>query len=180
MVNLFVKLALEGKNNMEYVTIQKNIQSSPRKLRLVANMIRKMRPEEALDILAFTNKAAALPLAKAIKTVLANGKASSFLSFKTIEINEGSKLKRYRAGTAGRGRGRPYRRRWRLIKNVVSDAIVAAVKKPNLKTQKMAQSVKSPKVEVKTEKTMKIKEERKEENSKHEARNTKQAENSNV
>ncbi len=134
---------------MEYMTIQKNITSSPRKLRLVADMVRKMTPEQALDVLSFTNKNAATPLSKAIKTVLANAKGAPILRFKTIEINEASKLKRYRAGTAGRGRGRPYKKRWSHIKIVLSDEILTDIKKPNLKTQKMsARQIKTPAVKV--------------------------------
>ena len=106
---------------MEFITIQKNISSSPRKLRLVADMVRKMDPYAALDILQFTRNAAATPLAKAIKTVIANGGAKDGLSFKSIEINEGLKAKRYRVGTAGRGRGRPYKKRMSHIKIVLTD-----------------------------------------------------------
>lgn len=119
---------------MEYMTNQKNIQSSPRKLRLVADMIRKMSPERALETLQFTNKAAALPLAKAIKTAVANAGKVENLAFKKLEINEGSKLKRYRPGTAGRGRGRPYKRRWSNIKVVLTDDVVqSSVEKQRMK-----------------------------------------------
>ncbi|MBI2595907.1 hypothetical protein HYW46_04205 [Candidatus Daviesbacteria bacterium] len=126
---------------MEYTTIQKNITTSPRKLRLVADMVRKMSPEQAVEILQFTNKAAAQPLIKAIKTVLANSKKADVV-FKTIEINEGPKLKRYRVGTAGRGRGRPYRRRWSHIKIVLIDDL-------NVKSQmsKVKSTVQNAKVE---------------------------------
>lgn len=105
---------------MEYTHIQKNIHTTPRKLRLVADMVRKMSPGQALEVLEFTNRAAATPLYKAIKTALSNvGKDD--IAFKTIEINEGYKLKRYRPGTAGRGRGRPYKRRMSHIKIVLKD-----------------------------------------------------------
>lgn len=105
---------------MEVQTIQKYITTPPRKLRLVADMVRGMTPERAVEILSFTNKAAALPLLKAIKTVVANAKSAAGLKFKTIEINEGPGLKRYRSGTAGRGRGRPYKRRTSHIKIVLT------------------------------------------------------------
>src|SRR3989344_1958732 len=108
---------------MEFITIQKNIQNSPRKLRLVADMVRKMDPYAALDVLQFTRNAAAQPLAKAIKTVVANAGSKDGLSFKSIEINEGLKMKRYRVGTAGRGRGRPYKKRTSHIKIVLTDEV---------------------------------------------------------
>lgn len=103
---------------MEYTHIQKYITTSPRKLRLVADMIRNLSPESALEALQFTNKAAAQPLTKAIKTSLANVSKEG-LTFKKIEVNEGPKLKRFRA--QARGRVAPYKRRWSHIKIVLTD-----------------------------------------------------------
>lgn len=106
----------------EFFTIQKNVQHSPRKLRLVADMIRKMKPNDAIDALGFINKAAALDLIKAIKTALSNAREhKDHVYFKKIEINEGLKIKRYKVGTAGRGRGRPFRRRLSHIKIVLGE-----------------------------------------------------------
>lgn len=130
---------------MEYTHIQKNIHTTPRKLRLVADMVRKMSPNQALEVLEFTSRAAATPLYKAIKTALSNvGKDD--IAFKTIEINEGYKLKRYRPGTAGRGRGRPYKRRMSHIKIVLTDNF-------ELKTQnaKVKNSTKNSNIEAKKE-----------------------------
>lgn len=92
-------------------------------------MARKMDPYSALEILQFTTNAAARPLAKAIKTVVANAGSKEGLSFKSIEINEGIKMKRYRVGTAGRGRGRPYKKRTSHIKIVLTDEIKQKVSK---------------------------------------------------
>ena len=116
---------------MEYMTIQKNLKSSPRKLRLVADMVRKMSPAQAVLQLRFTNTAAAPLLAKAIKTVLANAGNAEGLTFKTIEINDGLKMRRMRVGTAGRGRGRPYKKRMANVKIVLTDDVVAPVQKLN-------------------------------------------------
>lgn len=108
---------------MEIMTIQKFIHTSPRKLRLVADMVREMTPSKALDLLRITPKAAAKDLAKAIETVLANAKQQGAkldeVLFKKIEIDESMKMKRYRAGT--RGRAKPYKRRMSHIKIVLSD-----------------------------------------------------------
>ena len=110
---------------MEAMTIQRYMHTSPRKLRLVADMIRKMEPAKALDILNFTPKAAAKELSKAIKVVLANAKQKGMDSekavFKKIEINESVKMRRYRAGT--RGRVKPYKRRMAHIKIVLTDQL---------------------------------------------------------
>ncbi len=145
------------------MTTQKNLKSSPRKLRLVADMIRKMSPEQALLTLRFTNTAAAPLLAKAIKTVLANGGNAEGLVFKTIEVNEGLKMRRIRVGTAGRGRNRPYKKRMSSVKVVVTDEI--QVKESSRKSQEsrkkavVVKDVKNSKVEeVKNAEEMKIEE----------------------
>lgn len=108
---------------MEIIAIQKYIHNSPRKMRLVADLVRNMTPAQALVSLQFTNKAAALPLTKAINTALANAKQKNLdsekLSFKTLEINEGPKLKRFHA--QARGRVNPYKKKMSHIKIVLSD-----------------------------------------------------------
>lgn len=123
---------------MDVTTIQKFIHTSPRKLRLVADMVRKMEPARALDILRVTPKMAAKDLAKAIETVLANSKQQGVdigkVSFKSIEVNEGARMRRYRAGT--RGRVRPFKRRMSHIKIVVSDQVIVDSKKSENKQEK--------------------------------------------
>lgn len=106
---------------MEVRSLQKYIHNSPRKLRLLADMIRNMEPTKALETLKFANKKAALDLAKAIKTALANAKVSGAekMLFKTIEINEGPKMKRFRAGA--RGRVKPYVKKMSHIKIVLKE-----------------------------------------------------------
>lgn len=90
-------------------------------------MVRKLSPEQAIEALKYTDKAAATPLAKAIKAALSNVKGSNVL-FKSLEINEGLKMRRYRVGTAGRGRGRPYKRRLSHIRIVLTDEASKGVK----------------------------------------------------
>ncbi len=108
---------------MEVTTIQKYMHASPRKLRLVADMVRKMSPMVALNVLRVTPKYAARDLAKAIETVLANAKqlglAQESVSFKKLEIDESTRMRRFHAGT--RGRVKPFKRRMAHIKIVVSD-----------------------------------------------------------
>lgn len=91
---------------MEITQIQKNLHNSPRKLRLVADLVRNKKPVDALLALSFIDNIAAQPLAKAIQTALGNAKSqnidASNLIFKSLEINEGQKMKRFRAGTKGR------------------------------------------------------------------------------
>ncbi len=102
---------------MEYVHIQKGLTHTPRKMRLVADMVRKMTPQRALQVLQFTPKAAALDLAKAIKTALANtGVHQDHMVFKHLEVNEGFDAKRMLIGTAGRGRSRRFEKQTSQIK----------------------------------------------------------------
>ena len=133
---------------MEFITIQKNISNSPRKLRLVAQMVRKMDPYAALDILQFTRNSAAVPLSKAIKTVIANAGSKDGLVFKSIEINEALKMRRYRVGTAGRGRGRPYKKRMSHIRIILSDDVTLKPVKKNKKALKAEPVMKDKIIEV--------------------------------
>ena len=96
-------------------------------------MVRKMDPYAALDTLNFTRNSAALPLSKAIKTVIANAGSKEGLVFKSIEINEALKMRRYRVGTAGRGRGRPYKKRMSHIKIVLTDDFEVKSQKSKVK-----------------------------------------------
>lgn len=122
---------------MEIQTIQKYIHTSPRKLRLVADMVRGMQPLRAIDILSITPKAAAKDLTLAIKTALANAKQKGLVEgkvlFKLIEINEAGKMKRFRAGA--RGRARPYAKRMSHIKIVLSDEVTVDSKKEQEKKE---------------------------------------------
>lgn len=79
--------------------LDKNIKISPRKLRLIANTTKKISPAVALDKLLFTNTKSARILHKAIKTAIATAKNNysldpATLSFVTIEVNEGLKIKK--------------------------------------------------------------------------------------
>jgi len=72
---------------------------APRKVRLVADLIRGKSVEEAQTILNFTQKRAALPILKLLKQATANAQNNFQLSKENlfiakILVNEGSKLKR--------------------------------------------------------------------------------------
>ena len=108
---------------MEAQTIQRYIHTSPRKLRLVVDMVRKMNPNQALETLSFTPKSAANHLGSAIKTAVANAKKKGMdqekVVFKKLEVDESSKMRRFRS--AARGRTRPYKKRMAHIKIVLTD-----------------------------------------------------------
>jgi hypothetical protein len=83
-----------------------------------------MDPYKALDHLYYTPKKSAKALYKAIKSAIDNAKNISQdvenLKFKKLLVEEGRKLKRYRAG--GRGTAKPILRRYAHIQ-VVLEAI---------------------------------------------------------
>lgn len=122
---------------MEIVAIQKYLNTSPRKIRLVADLVRSMKPKAALGVLKFTRQSAAKPLSKAINTALSNARQQNIvvedLIFKKMEVNEGPVLKRFRAGS--RGRAKPYKKRISHIKIVLSDELIVDSKEKNVKKE---------------------------------------------
>lgn len=85
---------------------QKYIRTSPRKLRLVADSVRGLRADQALEYLRFLGKRAALPVAKVIRAAasaakLQEGLEAKDLSVKIIDVGEGTTFKRWRAVSRG-------------------------------------------------------------------------------
>ncbi len=85
----------------------KYIRTSPRKLRLIADAVRNLKPSQAVEQLQFINKRAAKVLRKTIKSAIANAVNNSKLkeedlTFKEIKINEGPTYKRWQAASRGR------------------------------------------------------------------------------
>lgn len=80
---------------------------SPRKVRLVANLIRGMHAGEAQVQLSYLNKRAALPLLKLLNSAVRNAEHNMHLDAGSLYIskllvNEGPKLKRFRPRAMGR------------------------------------------------------------------------------
>jgi len=85
----------------------KNIAQSPQKLRLVADLIRGKKVEEALDILQFTNKKGCIFLKKAVLSGIASAKElysvdKNEMTISQISIDEAQILKRGRFASRGR------------------------------------------------------------------------------
>jgi large subunit ribosomal protein L22 len=109
---------------MEYIAVAKNVDISPRKVRLVADAVKKLPLEKALFALAGIRKRAAVPIRKTIESAVANalhhpGVKKENLILKAILVQEGVKYKRYHF--AARGRIRPYKRRTSHIKVILED-----------------------------------------------------------
>ena len=101
-----------------------NVPSSPRKMRLVADMVRGKEVFRALGILKFSNKEAAARLEKLLRSAIANWEAknerkaeSGELYISTIFVNPAPMLKRLR--TAPKGRGYRIRKRANHVTLVV-------------------------------------------------------------
>ncbi len=129
---------------MEIKATQKFVRMSPRKLRLVAPLVKNLSPREAIELLPFSRKRAAEPLAKVIKTALANAKQKGIseadLIFKEIQINEGPRLKRWRPGA--RGRVKPYQRKMSHIRVVLETKEPEVIKKARKKVEESKKSSK--------------------------------------
>lgn len=76
----------------------KNYRQSPRKVRLIADLVRGKKVSEALTTLQFVDKRASEPFAKVIKSAVANakdqGQDTSNLIVKTVSVNKGVTYKR--------------------------------------------------------------------------------------
>jgi large subunit ribosomal protein L22 len=108
---------------MQSQTYIKNVKVTPKKLRMLADVAKKSGPAGAINYLYYTPKKSAQILYKALQSAVANAKhvlkvGDESLAFQSLIIEEGQKLKRFRAG--GRGTAAPYARRYSHIKIVLT------------------------------------------------------------
>ncbi|MDH7577520.1 MAG: 50S ribosomal protein L22 [Bacillota bacterium] len=109
---------------MEARAVARYIWISPRKVRQVVDLVRGKNVAEALAILRFTPKKAARPVAKVVRSALANAEHNynldpDALYIKKICVDEGPVFKRYRP--RARGRADLRRRRTSHITVVVDE-----------------------------------------------------------
>jgi large subunit ribosomal protein L22 len=93
---------------METRAIVRGVRLSADKGRLVADMIRGKKVDQALNILAFTPKKAAVIIKKAVESAVANaehndGADIDELKVTSIYVEQGATLKRFSARAKGRG-----------------------------------------------------------------------------
>ncbi|BAV04159.1 LSU ribosomal protein L22P [Filimonas lacunae] len=96
---------------MEAVAKLNNYPTGPRKMRLLADVIRGMQVEKALAILEHHPQHNAVPLAKLLKSAISNWEqknngqsaADASLVVKTVFVDGGRVLKRMRPAPQGRG-----------------------------------------------------------------------------
>ena len=99
----------EAKKTQYFATFR-NIPSSPRKMRYVADLVRGMEVSKALATLKFNSKDAAKDLEKLLRSAIANWEQKNNrkaengeLYISKIFVNEGVTLKRMRPAPQGRG-----------------------------------------------------------------------------
>ena len=93
---------------METKAIVRGVRLSVDKGRLVADLVRGKRVDQALNILNFTQKKAAGIVKKALESAIANaehndGADIDELTIKAIYVEQGATLKRFSARAKGRG-----------------------------------------------------------------------------
>ncbi|MEO0310434.1 MAG: ribosomal protein [Bacteroidota bacterium] len=112
-----------------------NVPTSPRKMRVVADLIRGKEVTQAMNILRYNAKAPAGPLQKLLQTAIFNWEAKSGdkieegkIYIKTINVDSARMLKRLRP--APQGRGHRIRKRSNhvtiILDNIASKAPVTA------------------------------------------------------
>jgi large subunit ribosomal protein L22 len=129
---------------MEIKANLKHLRMSAQKTRLVADVVRKMPVEKALDQLKFINKLVAKPIATLINSAVANAENTYSLErnnlyIKEIKVDEGLTLKRWMP--RAHGRATTIRKRGCHI---------------NLVLAEIKESGKAKKKEVKTEEPVKL------------------------
>jgi large subunit ribosomal protein L22 len=117
---------------MEVKATAKQMSMSPRKVRLVVDLVRGMEVSKALDQLKFTNKFATHPIAKLLNSAIANAKHNFEISednlyIKTISVDEGKKL--YRWMPRAYGRASKLRKRGCHVNLVLAEIVESSGKK---------------------------------------------------
>jgi large subunit ribosomal protein L22 len=132
---------------MEAVAKLNNEPTSPRKMRLLADLIRGMKVEKALAVLEHNPKHPAVPLRKLVLSAISNWKAKnegadeSELIVKTIFVDAARVIKRMRP--APQGRGYRVRKRSNHV-TVFVDIVGAPVAKVATEVATTTEAVKAP------------------------------------
>jgi len=124
---------------MEIIAQTKSVRISPRKVRLVADAVRKLSVEQALQALAVVKKRGSLVIEKTLRSALANAVNNKNLSeeslfIKAIDVTEGPALKRFHAST--RGRVHPFKKKSSHIRVVLAEKVSKPVEQ-KLKTKNL-------------------------------------------
>jgi large subunit ribosomal protein L22 len=127
---------------MEAVAKLNNYPTSPRKMRLLADLIRGMEVDKALGVLQFNPKHPAVPLYKLLKSAINNWEQKNSdakvedagLIVKTIMVDGGRVIRRMRP--APQGRGYRIRKRSNHVTLIVDSKTTKPVKAEKVTTKK--------------------------------------------
>ena len=93
--------------------VLKNYRQSPRKVRLLADLVRGKKVEDAMRVLQFTDKRASGPFMKVIRSAVANatqaGADPKSLVIKQVRVDKAATLRRFKP--RARGNASPINRR---------------------------------------------------------------------
>jgi large subunit ribosomal protein L22 len=122
---------------IEAHAMARHVRMSPQKVRLVVDLIRGQRAEEALQILRYTKKRASRDIEKVLRSAIANAERKAEDAGASLDVdelyvsscfvNEGSRWKRLRP--APMGRGFHYQKRTAHIVVAVSEHHTAAAQR---------------------------------------------------
>lgn len=112
-----------AQTRIQATAIARNVSQTPRKVSLVASLVRGRTVSDALTILSHTPKRAATPVIKVIASAQANavntfGAKEDTMVIDRLEVTTGTRLKRFRP--IARGQAHPYQKRTSHIRVVVS------------------------------------------------------------
>lgn len=132
---------------MAVQAIAKGVRQSPRKVSVVAALVRGRSVDEAITILEHTPRRSALAVKKVIQSARANadynhGYKPATLRIVEISVTSGPRMKRYRP--ASRGTALPYQKKSSHIK-VVVDGELRPAPKPKATTTKTKAAPKTEK-----------------------------------
>ncbi len=118
---------------MPVQAIAKGVRLSPRKVAVVAALVRGHSVDDALIILEHTPRRSALAVKKAIASARANAEHNHNYKPATLQITEisvtaGPRLKRFRP--IARGQAHPFQRKTAHIRVIVDGEIRSGAKKP--------------------------------------------------
>ena len=100
----------KAEKQQKAIAVLRDCPTSPRKMRLVADIIRGVEINKALGILRYSKKEASIRLEKLLKSAIANWEAKNqqqveagMLRVSTVYVNCAPMLKRLRPAPQGRG-----------------------------------------------------------------------------
>ncbi len=131
---------------MEARCVARFVRVTPRKMRLVADLVRGKNVNEAINILKFTPRSASSPTMKAIQSAVANyaqlhdatSTEIDSLTVRTIFADEGPTMHRFMP--RAQGRATPIKKRMSHLTVIVAVPVVAAVEAPAVETTDAAEA----------------------------------------